>query len=70
MGNGCLKYTDVEGDDETSEYEENGFNTFSLCLPCSAEDDKSMHSKEGFQISIQTTFNYTDFLCQILHNSK
>ena len=70
MGDGCLKYTDVEGDDETSEYEENEFNTFSLCLPCSAEGDTQMHLEDGFQISIQTICNYTDFLCQILKSSK
>lgn len=70
MGDGCTIYDDVEGEDETSEYKKKKFSTFSLCLPCSAEDENQMHSDDGFRISLKTICNYTDFLCQILHNSK
>lgn len=70
MGKGCLKYDDVEGDDETSKYKKYEFNTFSLCLPCSAESEKSMHLDSGFLISLQTICNYTDFLCRILQDRE
>lgn len=69
MGDCCKKYYDVEGADETSAYKKKKFNTFSLCLPCSAENNNQMHSEDGFKISINTICNYTDFLCRILRNS-
>lgn len=45
---------------------EKGFNTFALCLPCSAESEEQMHTEKGFKISITTIGNYMDFLNKVL----
>lgn len=66
MGSGCKSVSEVEGVDETFEYKKFVFNTFSLCLPCSAKNARQMHSEQGFKISIDTVCNYLDFLRQIL----
>lgn len=68
MGEGCKKYIEVDGEDETSKYDEFEMNTFSLCLPCSAENENQMHCEEGFEISIDTVCNYLDFLRQIIES--
>ncbi|MBR1440306.1 MAG: M28 family peptidase [Lachnospiraceae bacterium] len=70
MGKGLNEYTLAKGPDETEEYSGAGLNTFSLCLPCSAEGDSAMHSEEGFLISLKTTEHYRDFLKQILENAN
>ena len=68
MGSNRKSYSKVVGGDETSEYKKAHFNTFSLCLPCSAEDQKQMHSEDGFEISIDTVCNYTDYLRRIIES--
>ncbi|SCY03610.1 Peptidase family M28 [Lachnospiraceae bacterium XBB2008] len=66
MEEGCKSFSEVKGPDETQKYKKKGFNTFSLCLPCSAENDLQMHDDSGFRISVQILQNYTDFLRLVL----
>lgn len=52
--------------DETVTYDEADYNTFSLCLPCSAKNDDEMHDDKGFLISRDGINHYTDFLAKFL----
>lgn len=68
MGEGCKNYIEVDGEDETTKYKDFKMNTFSLCLPCSAENNSQMHDEKGFQISIDTICKYLEFLRQIIES--
>jgi len=70
MGEGCKACDEVEGPDETGEYDDQGFNTFSQCLPCSAKNGREMHSEKGFQISLTTLSHYMDFLYRVAKASQ
>lgn len=65
MPDGCKRVGVADGPDETSEYDEHGFSTLSICLPSSADED-TMHSPDGFEISKIGLKNYTDFLIRVL----
>lgn len=72
MGKGCIGvsqyWSPYEAEDETAMYDEFDCSTFSLCLPCSANNCNDMHSDSGFEISKKIVCNYTEFLSKILVN--
>ena len=52
--------------DEACEYNEAGFNVFSLCLPTSAKNDVTMHDNKGFYISKNSIPNFTKALHKMI----
>ena len=54
------------GWDEACDYANMGGETFSLCLPCSAQSDVHMHSNSGFDIRKSSLYTYILVLERIL----
>lgn len=54
--------------DETWKYDEAGISCFSLCIPCSAAEEKGgMHGENGFKIRKKTYFQYIETLKQVIN---
>jgi|GEM_PF-3342261 hypothetical protein len=60
LGENCAEW------DEACDYADMGVDTFSICLPCSAQDDVCMHSNNGFDIRKSTLITYILVLERLL----